>query len=170
MLALTHHVTCKFLADSRYLHDCKLSKRWVEVSHLVALLVSSVPTRTFHIKLSSNAKVSEGCPVLPSTVQGEFGTPISPMAWHQEEEDVHYYPMESPSVGLCPSCLSHPSVPKGRTDSEGTSHGVPSVGLCPSCPSHPLVPKGRTDSKGTSHGVPSVGLWMKTSTFKNEPN
>jgi len=67
-------------------------------------------------------------------------------------------PRHGPSVALCPSCPSHPSVPKGCMDSERTSHGVPSVTLCPRCPSHPTVPKGCTDSERTSHGVPSVAL------------
>ena len=31
---------------------------------------------------SNLPKITEGCPVLPSTVQGKFGTPMSPMAWH----------------------------------------------------------------------------------------
>ena len=40
------------------------------------------------------------CPVLPTTVQGEFSTPMSPMVWQRVGEDVCYYLMSlQASVG-----------------------------------------------------------------------
>ena len=78
----------------------------------------------------------------------------------------------------CPTCPSHPSIPRDILGHQGTSHGVPqrnslshlsipslspqgtywdikgcpmvslSTVLCPTCPSHPSVPNGIWDIMG----------------------
>ena len=44
--------------------------------------------------------------------------------------------------------------PRGIWDSHESYGMIPSVALCPSCPSHPSVRKRCTDSEGASRGVP----------------
>ena len=92
-----------------------------------------------------------------------FVPPVHPIPQSPRDIwDIRGRPMVSLSTILCPTCLSHPSVPKRRMGHRGTSHSVPQHNSLSHLSIPSLSPRG---TYGTSGDVP----WCPSAQFSVPP-
>ena len=122
-----------------------------------------IQTSVVQVLTNTWANVQHTC---PSTVCGEFGTYFCPV--NKELTTVHLSipplspgtpwgirgrPMVSINTIHCPSCTSHPSVPKGHYGTSDVPWCPPTQFTVPAVHPIPQSPRGTMGHQGTSHGV-----------------